>query len=51
MNEIGIFNAGTTDAGPVIFLEMVKLMAGIDKNAVNLDGDPFACDLEDEAVI
>ena len=49
--KLGILNAGITDAVAVIFLEMAKLMAGTDKNAMNLDSDPFACDLEDEAII
>ena len=49
--KLGIVNEETTDAAAVIFSVMAKLMAGVDKNAVNLDGNPFACDLENDVVI
>ena len=49
--KLGILNVGTTDATAVIFPLTAKLVGGADKNAVNLDGDPFTFDFENDVVI
>ena len=39
------------DTTAVVLFEMVKLMLGTNKNAVNLEGNPVACDSEYETII